>query len=105
MRKFLAGLVLMLSSANLVLAYDKEITIEGEGKCAKCALKETKECQNAIVVTEDGKATTYYLEANKVAKDYHKNVCTKTTKTKATGTVEEKDGKKILTASKIEAVK
>lgn len=105
MRKILAGLILMLSGTTFAWADSKEVTIEGDGKCAKCAMKETKDCQNAIVVTENGKETTYYLEPNKVAKDYHGNVCKKTTKTKATGTVEEKDGKKILTASKIEAVK
>ena len=104
MRKFLAGLIVALASSNLVLAAE-EVTITGEGKCAKCALKQTSMCQNAIEVTENGKTTTYLLEPNKVAKDYHKTVCTKTVKTKATGTVEEKDGKKILTASKVEEVK
>ena len=29
--------------------------------CAKCALKETKTCQNAVIVTKDGKKETYYL--------------------------------------------
>ena len=77
----------------------------GEGKCAKCALKETDKCQNVVVVNEDGKDVTYYLADNKVAKDYHKNVCTKTTKTTVTGDLEEKDGKKVITASKIEKAK
>lgn len=80
----------------------KEVTITGDGVCAKCALKETATCQNAIKVEEGGKTVTYYLAANKVAKDYHENVCQATVKTKATGTVEEKDGKKVLTATKIE---
>ena len=26
----------------------KEVTIKGEGKCAKCALHETEKCQNVI---------------------------------------------------------
>lgn len=80
----------------------KEVTVTGDGVCAKCALKETATCQNAIKVEESGKTVTYYLAANKVAKDYHKTVCAATVKTKATGTVEEKDGKKVLTATKIE---
>ena len=40
---------------------DKKVTIKGDGMCAKCALKETKTCQNAVIVTKDGKKTTYYL--------------------------------------------
>jgi hypothetical protein len=81
-----------------------EETITGEGQCAKCSLKETAKCQNAIVVEKDGQKTTYYLAKNKVANDFHKNICTTTKKVKATGTVKEEDGKKILTASKIEVV-
>ena len=36
-------------------AEDKEITITGEAKCGKCALKETEKCQNVIQVEKDGK--------------------------------------------------
>ena len=104
MRNLLAMLTLVFAGANLAVAAET-ITITGDGKCAKCAMKETKDCQNAVLVTENGKTTTYYLEPNQVAKDYHGTVCKKTVKTKVTGTVEEKDGKKILTASKIEEVK
>ena len=104
MRKILAALVVTLFSTGLLYAAET-VTITGEGKCGKCALKETAKCQNVIEVTEDGKTTKYYLADNKVAKDYHKTVCTETVKTTATGTVEEKDGKKVLTATKIEEVK
>lgn len=80
----------------------KEVTISGEAKCAKCALDETEECQNAIEATENGQKVTYYLAQNDVSKAFHKNVCQSSAQVVATGTVEVKDGKHILTASKIE---
>jgi hypothetical protein len=83
------------------VSFAAEKTITGEGMCAKCELKEAKSCQNAIKA--DG--VTYYLADNKTSKDFHSNLCSKTAKVKATGEVSEKDGKKILTASKIELAK
>src|SRR6185503_16062334 len=56
---------------------DKDITITGDGQCAKCSLKETSKCQNAIK-TADGK--TYYLADNKVSKSFHEEVCKETKK-------------------------
>jgi hypothetical protein len=88
-----------------IAAEEKEVTISGEGKCAKCALKETKECQNAIQVTKDGKTETYYLVKNDVSDKFHKNVCTATAKVKATGTSKKVDGKNQFTATKIDLEK
>jgi len=97
----LAGLL-----ALPALAADKEVTITGEGMCAKCALHETDTCQNVIQTQEDGKTVTYYLAQNDVSKAFHHdNLCKKTEKVTATGTVSEEGGKKILTVSKIEAAK
>jgi Family of unknown function (DUF6370) len=104
MRKLFTLMAATVFCSGVVLAAEV-ITVTGEGKCAKCALKETDKCQNVIEVEEGGKTTTYYLAPNKVAKAYHKTVCTTTVKTKATGEVEEKDGKKVLTATKVEEVK
>jgi hypothetical protein len=104
MRKFYAILAVTVISSGVVLAVDVK-TITGEGKCAKCALKETDKCQNVIQVEEGGKTVNYYLAQNKVAKAYHKTVCTATVKTTATGEVEEKDGKKVITATKVEEAK
>ena len=96
--------ILMIAAAALcsgvVLAADA-VTITGEGKCGKCALKETEKCQNVIEVEENGKTVNYYIAPNDVAKAYHKNVCQTTTKTTATGTVEEKAGKKVMTVTEI----
>ena len=100
----LAGL-LVAGLAIPAFAADKEVTITGEGKCAKCALHETDKCQTVIQTQEDGKTVTYYLAHNKVSKDFHENVCKESQKVTATGILKEKDGKKVLTASKIELAK
>jgi predicted nucleotidyltransferase len=97
----LAGLLLALATPSIA-DEGKEVTITGEGKCAKCILKETDKCQNAIQTTEDGKKVTYYLTDNKVSKDFHEDLCKESKKVTATGTVKEVDGKKELTVSKIE---
>ena len=104
MRKLFSALMVTFACSGLLQAA-KTMTITGEGKCGKCSLKETAKCQNVIEVTENGTTTKYYINDDKVAKDYHKTICTKTVKTTATGTVEEKDGKKVMTASKIEEAK
>ena len=70
--------------------------------CAKCSLKETSACQNAIKVKEGGKTVTYYLVHNQVSKDFHKNICTSTAKVTATGTVTEANGKLEMSPTKIE---
>ncbi len=80
----------------------KEVTISGDATCAKCTLDETDHCQTAIQVMEKGEKVTYYLENNPVAKAFHKNICETTEKVTATGTVAMKDGKHMMTVSKIE---
>jgi hypothetical protein len=105
MKKFSSIIALVGLLAIPAFAADKEVTITGEGKCAKCALHETEKCQNAIQVEEQGKTVTYYLAQNSTSKDFHDNICKKSEKVTATGVVSEKDGKKILTVSKIEAAK
>lgn len=99
----LAGVALL---ALATPAFAEEKTITGEGKCAKCALKETEKCQNVIQVKEGDKTVTYYLADNDVSKSFHgDNLCKGSKQVTATGEVSEKDGKKILTASKLEAAK
>jgi RecG-like helicase len=84
---------------------NKEVTITGEGKCAKCSLKETEKCQNVIQTKEDGKTVTYYIAKNDVSDKFHKTVCQETKKVTATGKVKEVDGKKELTVTKIDLAK
>lgn len=99
-----AGVAMLTLAAVTVrtLAAGDSVTITGEGKCAKCALKETKECQNVIQTEKDGKTVNYYLVANDVSKEFHGKLCKESKKVTATGTVKEVDGKLQLTASKIE---
>src|SRR5258708_1247270 len=99
----LSGLFLMAMAAN-TFASD-EVTIKGEGKCGKCALKETAKCQNVIQVEENGKTVNYYLAKNEVSTSFHENLCKESKKVTATGTVKEVDGKKEFTATKLELVK
>src|SRR5258707_9726235 len=82
----------------------KEVKLKGTAVCAKCELKETEKCQDALKVKEDGKEVVYLLADNEVAKKFHGKVC-KAPKDDVTvvGTVSEKDGKKIITATKIES--
>jgi hypothetical protein len=99
---------LLLAAASRLLAEDssKEVTITGQAVCAKCVLHETKTCQNVIQAEKDGKTVNYYLAQNDVSKSFHDTICqTSGEKVTATGIVSEKDGKEILTASKIEPVK
>ena len=61
-----------------------------------------------VITKEDGKEVKYYLVQNAVSKKAHnaEMICQASTdapvKLKVTGTVEEKDGKKEMTATKIE---
>ena len=99
----LAGVAaLALAFTTSAFAEDKEVTVKGTGKCAKCALKEADKCQNVIEAKEDGKKVVYYLAKNETSDNFHDNICKESKKVKATGTVKEEDGKKVLTASKIE---
>ena len=85
---------------------DKKVTIVGEGKCAKCAMKESDKCQNVIEgETKSGKKRTYYLVQNDVSKEFHENICKGPKKVKATGTVKKNGDKLEMTADKIEVVK
>lgn len=100
----LAVAVLFSAVSLLVRAGEGEkVTIEGKAQCAKCQLKETETCQN-VVVTEDGEK--YYLAPNDVARKAHKSMgfCSGEGRVKVEGMCEEKDGKLVLTATKIEKI-
>jgi len=101
----IAGLLMLTLATPTFADEGKEVTIKGDAKCAKCALKETEKCQTVIQAEEDGKTVTYYLANNKTAKEFHENVCKEAKKATATGTVKEVDGKKQLMATKIELAK
>lgn len=102
-----ASLLLAFGTLNL-LAEDagKAITITGNMVCGKCTLHETTSCQNVVQVTKDGKTVNYYLVQNDTSKAAHGAICGgDSEKVTVTGTVEEKDGKQVVTPTKIEPVK
>jgi aerobic-type carbon monoxide dehydrogenase small subunit (CoxS/CutS family) len=85
----------------------EEKTIKGDTGCAKCTLKETKECQNVLTVDENGKEVNYYMDMkNKVAKENHQKggFCQGGKVAKVTGTIKEEGGKKWIEPTKIEVV-
>ena len=114
MRKLLALVAVgVLFSGLSALRADekgKEITLKGDGMCAKCALheKDVKTCRNVVIVTKDGEKKTYYIVHDKVAKAAHGKLgfCKASkespVKVKITGTCKEEDGKLVFTAEKIE---
>lgn len=99
--KFLAAALLTLGFT--AGAFAKNVTVSGEGKCAKCALKKSDSCQNVVEVKDGDKTTTYFLTGD-VSKGFHKNLCSATAKVKVSGEVSEKDGKSEIKVSKIEKV-
>jgi hypothetical protein len=110
MRKILTlvAVGILCSGVGFLRADDKgkTITIKGDGLCAKCGLKDkdAKKCQNAVVVTEDGKKKTYYL-TGKMSDEVHKSMgfCSASkdepVKVEVTGTCEKKGDKLILTVT------
>jgi hypothetical protein len=102
----LAGLAFAGAAMTALADDSKETTITGNMVCGKCTLHETEKCQNVVQVTQDGKTVNYYLIQNDTSKDAHSAVCHgDTEKVTVTGTVTEKDGKEVLTPTKIEPVK
>lgn len=108
----LVAVALVIGLAGVALAADKpvvrpaEVTLTGDVQCAMCILKkaDAKGCQDVLVVADKAGKTEYYLVKNATSEKFGMS-CTAPRKAVATGTVSEKDGKKWLTASKLEAVK
>jgi len=102
----LAGLAFAGATLTAPAADSKETTITGNMVCGKCTLHETKTCQNVVQVMDGTNTVNYYLKQNEVSKAQHEAVCHgDSEKVTVTGTVKEKDGKKILTPTKIDVVK
>jgi hypothetical protein len=80
-----------------------EVTVTGKVMCAKCTLKkaDAKECQDVLVVKDGDKAGEYYVAKNEVSKTFG-HTCSGEKPAVVTGTVTEKDGKKWITATKMD---
>src|SRR3954453_11221216 len=79
---------------------DEKKTVEGKLVCGKCKLSETDKCSNVLVATEGGKEVKYYIQDKGKGEKYHK--CSGEADAKVTGTVSEKEGKKVITDAKVE---
>ena len=102
----LAGLALGGAAFTALANDSKPTTITGNMVCGKCTLHITDKCQNVVQVTENDKTVNYFLKQNDVSNDAHDAVCHgDTEKVTVTGTIKEKDGKKIMVPTKIEEVK
>jgi hypothetical protein len=99
----LSGLAVVLVLVVSVRAEDKkeEKTLKGTITCAKCDLKVADKCHTVIQVKEDDKDVTYYFDDDG-SKKHHKPICQEAKKGSVTGTVSEKDGKKVIKVSKVE---
>jgi Rieske Fe-S protein len=93
-------LVLGLMAAGTLSA--EETTLKGTMKCGKCALKKADKCQDVLVVSDAAGATTEYWIVKNEAAEKAGHQCQKEAAATVTGEVSEKDGKKWVTASKIE---
>lgn len=96
-------LVAAFGLASAALAAD--VTLSGKVACVHCTLKKTdaKECQDVLVVAgEKGATTEYYLVKNAVSEKFG-HVCKGEKAATVTGAVSEKDGKKWITPSKMDA--
>lgn len=94
--------VLALGFAGSALA--KDVTLKGEGKCAKCALKKAEKCQNVVEVKDGDKTVLYYLKGEASDK-FHKEICGAAKKVELTGEVSESEGKKWVRVASIKEVK
>ena len=103
-RRAALAAILAVVIGSPALAGD-DVTLQGNIICAKCTLKkgDAKECQNVLVAKgTDGKDVEYYMAKSKAA-DAVGEVCTGKKPVTVTGTVSEKDGRKWITASKVES--
>ena len=100
----IVGLVCSLSVHAADVGKEKEKTVTGIAKCAKCVLKESDTCQNVVEVRKGNKKTSYYLADNDVSKSFHESICKGPKNVKATFKVAGEKGKEVYTPTKIELV-
>ncbi|HEY8535607.1 MAG TPA: DUF6370 family protein [Vicinamibacterales bacterium] len=94
-------LALVMGLAAVTVVSAEETTLSGTLVCAKCKLKKSDQCQDVLLVTENGKTTEYFIAKNDAAKEAG-HQCSAEAKATVTGEVSEKDGVKWIAASKIQ---
>jgi hypothetical protein len=95
--------VCMALGLALAAGAEDAVSLTGDLVCAKCTLAkaDAKDCQDVLVVAAGDATKEYYLVKNEVAKAFG-HACMGKKPAAVTGSVEEKDGKQWLTATKIE---
>ena len=107
-RMLSVSLVLTLFGAASLgaLPPPSEKTLKGTILCGRCVLKQTKQCNTAIVSIENGRPVTYFFSDRGNQEDYHEEVCGGGRKRgTAIGAVFQKDGKRWITPRKVEYAK
>jgi hypothetical protein len=100
----LAAVVIIAFVGTAVAA---EQTLTGNVACAKCTLKlaGATECQNVLVVKDQGGKDDYYYVAKNDVSEKFGHVCKGMKGAVVTGTVEQKDGKTWIVPTKMEEKK
>ena len=92
--------VAFLGSASAQEEKGKEVTLKGTITCAKCDLGVEKKCATVIQVKKGDESTVYYFDKTSNGK-YHKDICNEAKPGSVTGKVAEKDGKKVISVTKL----
>jgi hypothetical protein len=105
-RVLVAAIFVLIAGLAMAADAPKAVTVNGKIACAMCVLKhaDAKSCANVLVVEENGKPVEYALADNSVLRGFGHGACEKAIPVKVTGTIAEKDGKRTMTAEKIEKV-
>jgi hypothetical protein len=105
--KVLFVALVAVALAGVVAAGDKghDVKLQGKMACAHCTLKleGVNSCQDALVVTDNNNGETVYFFAKNDVLEKSGHACKEAKQVAVTGTVSEKDGRKWITATKIEA--
>jgi len=97
-------LVFMIVLVLPAVSQDKQVTLTGKITCAHCDLKVGTECATVIVAKENNQDVIYYLD-EKSNKANHEAICAAAKEGSVTGTISQKEGKRIITASKVDIKK
>lgn len=106
--RIVLSLALVLASFGLLTAEDKKDTkveLKGEICCAKCELEKADKCHSVLVAkNKEGKEEVFYFD-DEASKKYHGECCKGRKEATVTGTVTEKDGKKVVKVEKLDIKK
>jgi hypothetical protein len=88
-------------------AAGKQVKLTGTLVCGKCNLHQAKKCTNVLRVKDGTKTVNYWLADKGNGETYHEGVCGGGTveHVTVTGTLTEKDGKKVVTPTKVDVKK